>query len=251
MFRFKKLMKKQASQTRRPSRSNIWIINHFLNDKVKFMKYNFILILMLCFSIGFAQNEIEYNIDETIGNSVSRYSYRVDGSWNGCIGESPDCSEIPSDLDLIKSILSLRKDYNKDNKISGHDLEDAVMESEDLNKDGKKDIYDLTYSFNKVIYAEDFEYFIIAKIIQHKKYNELAIELTEAHDIFIWDPSSSSEKPDLKDSRSVVLLAGNVIDKTKYINKTVVLKGKFNSGNTQAFIDGLLFSVIGIIGIVN
>ncbi len=200
---------------------------------------------------NFAQNKVDYNLEGAIGNSVSRYSYRIDGSWNGCIGDFPDCTKIPSDNDLIKAILSLKKDYNQDKIISVQDLENAVMESEDLNKDGKKDIYDLIYSFKNLIYTEDFEYFVVAKIIKHPKYDGLAMQLSESHDVYIWDPTSSSKKLDLKDNRSVVLLAGTLVDKTKYFNKTVILKGKFISGNTQAYIDGLLFFVEGIIGIVN
>ena len=117
--------------------------------------------------------------------------------------------------------------------------------------DGIKDIYDLTYSFKSLIYTEGLEYYIIAKIIQHPEYKVLAIQYSESHDIYIWDPTSNSDKPDYKDNRSVILLAGTPINKTTYLNKTVVLKGKFISGNTQAFIDGLLFSVEGIIGIIN
>jgi hypothetical protein len=221
------------------------------NIQPLFIKFKLILLFILCFNIGYAQNKIDVNLNSAFGNSAARYCFRVDGTWNGCIGDFPDCTEIPSDKDLIKSILSLTKDYNKDNIISALDLEGAVMESEDLNNDGKKDIYDLIYSFNNLIYIEDYEYIIMAKVIEHSKYNGLAIELSESHEINIWDPTSSSNKPDLKDNRSLVLISGTYVDNTKYLNKTVVLKGKFISGITRSYIDGLFFSINEIIGIVN
>lgn len=77
------------------------------------------------------------------------------------------------------------------------------------------------------------------------------MQLPESHDVYIWNPTSSSERPHSKDNRSVILLTGALINKSKYLNKTVVLKGKFISGNTQAYIDGLLFYVEGINGIAN
>lgn len=134
--------------------------------------------------------------------------------------------------------------------IHGQNIENSAIESEDLNKDGKNDIYDLVYSIKDSIYAEGGEYFVIARIIKHPKYDGLAIQLSEAHDIYLLDPTSNSSVPNIKENRSVILLSGNLVDKTKYFNKDVILKGSFISGNTQTYIDGLFFNVIGIIGLI-
>lgn len=218
--------------------------------KFQFAKYYLSILFVLFEIICFAQTKVVYNLDGAIGNSVSQYSYRIDGSWNGCIGDFPDCTEIPSDNDLIKAILSIQMDYNHDSLISGQDLENAIIKTDDLNKDGKKDIYDLVYSFKNLIYTEGFECFIFARIIKHPKYGGLAIQLSESHDIYILDPTSNSDAPSIKENRSVVLLNGNPVDKTKYLNKDVILKGSYISGNTQTYIDGMFFKVIGIIGVI-
>ena len=94
-----------------------------------------ILLFTQSYNITFAQKKINYNLDGIIGNSNSHYCYRIDGTWNGCIGDFPDCAKVPNDIDLIKAILSIKKDYNQDKIISGQDLEIAVKQTEDLNKE--------------------------------------------------------------------------------------------------------------------
>jgi hypothetical protein len=216
----------------------------------QFLKYNLILYFVLFVTISFSQNKLNFKLDDAFNNSASRYCYRSNGSWNGCIGEFPDCEAIPLNEELIKAIISLKKDYNQDKIISGLDLEYAIEKSLDLNDDGKKDIFDLSYSFKKLNFIEGTEYYVVAKIIKHPKYNGIAIQLSEPHDVYIFDPTNNAEIPNLKESRSIILLTGNLVDEKKYLNKNILLKGKYNSGITQNYIDGLMFNVSAIIGII-
>ena len=76
------------------------------------------------------------------------------------------------------------------------------------------------------------------------------MQLSEPHDVYIFDPINNAEIPNLKESRSIILLTGNLVDEKKYLNKNILLKGKYNSSITQNYIDGLMFNVSAIIGII-
>lgn len=204
--------------------------------------------------------QLKHDISGVVGNSSKHYKYRVSGEWNGCMGKTgvgeDYCEEIPSDWDLYQAIIMLNTDYNNDTVIDGNDLQPAIEKIGDINKDSKTDIYDIVYPEtinytvkvqNPFAMHDDSDYILMGVIILNSD-----ISNNDVTGNYVLKLQSVVELTDFDGNKTNVNeiwlgVSGNMII---YRNKTVVLKGRLNSGNTPAYQNGFLFSVNQIIGAV-
>ena len=152
--------------------------------------------------------------------------------------------------------MALNDDFDQDGIIGVGDLESAVNEITDRNADGKMDIYDLIYpSPLKIISAvnnpssirEDngSSYILTGEIspdgdrlILQAPLNISYLNWVEGQSMYLTEKRSQ-----------IYLLASDDIIVCR--NRKVVIKGKIQHGITQSYIDGFLFLVEEIIGVVN
>ena len=204
--------------------------------------------------IDLEKPQLKYDCSGAVGNSSRNYPFRISGVSNGCIGEvgegEGDCEKIPSDLDLHSAILVLKDDYNGDTVIDVLDLAPAIEKIGDVNIDSKIDIYE-------ILYPEPLNYTVAVKNpnLLHDNgsiYNLMGIISSDGRlklrlPIDLTDDNSGEggnigrvSEIDLWGSTNIVV----------YCNKTVVLRGKLLSGNTQSYRNNFAFQVDQIVGIV-
>ncbi len=196
--------------------------------------------------------KIKRNFSDVIGNSTSNYPIRITGRTSGCIGD--DCDEIPSDTDLYKAIEVIDEDYNSDGVIGSDDLEPAISKTGDVNRDGAIDLYDIVYpneikttqstgnsgAFNA---DDNMSYYLTGRISMDAD----KIFLNSPIEISYFNALDSQNKTSTERRKELNLIGSNEL--IVYRNKNVVLKGKINSGITQAYKDLFLFQVDEIVGV--
>jgi len=196
--------------------------------------------------------KIKRSFSEVIGNSTTNYPIRITGEMSGCIGGG--CEEVPSDIDLYKAIEVIDEDYNGDGVIGYEDLEPAINQTGDINRDGAIDLYDIVYpneikttqstgNSGAFIADDNMSYYLSGRISE----NGDRILFDYPIDISYFNALDSQNKTSTELRRELNLIVSNEL--IVYRNKNVVLKGKINSGITQAYKDLFLFQVDEIVGV--
>jgi|GEM_PF-3952088 len=196
--------------------------------------------------------KIKRSFSDVIGNSTSNYPIRITGEMSGCIGGG--CEEVPSDIDLYKAIEVIDEDYNGDGVIGYDDFEPAISQTGDVNRDGAIDLYDIVYpkeiktaaatlNSGSFIADNNMSYYLTGRISE----NGDRILFDYPIDISYTSSVDGNSKIFTEKRKELFLLVSS--DIIVYRKRKVVLKGKINSGITQAYKDLFLFHVDEIVGV--